>query len=129
MLMRPCVRYRRMSANLIAARPHAVSLVITTDNLNSGLYSAALGAPSKVRMRASVAAVSGRFTFIALSLSQLKLNAFRPQSRGSDLCTADEPLSRYGRVGPASFNTATDWRLTRERILQHVPPTAQAGPP
>src|SRR5262245_26979400 len=77
MLMRPCVRYRRISANLIAARPHAVSLVITRDNVNSGLYSAAIGAAnaSEVRMRARVPAVSGRFIFISLSLSQLKLSA------------------------------------------------------
>src|SRR5262249_27813443 len=52
MLIRPCVRWRRTSANLIAARPHAVSLVTTRDNLNSGLYSAATGVarrpPAKV---------------------------------------------------------------------------------
>src|SRR5262249_11827091 len=52
MLIRPCVRWRRTSANLVAARPHAVSLATTSDNLNSGLYSAATGVarrpPTKV---------------------------------------------------------------------------------
>src|SRR5262249_4507735 len=52
MLIRPCVRWRRTSANLVAARPHAVSLATTSDNLNSGLYSAATGVarrpPAKV---------------------------------------------------------------------------------
>src|SRR5262249_39796828 len=52
MLIRPCVRWRRRSANLVAARPHAVSLATTSDNLNSGLYSAATGVarrpPAKV---------------------------------------------------------------------------------
>src|SRR5215831_20280076 len=52
MLIRPCVRWRRTSANLVAARPHAVSLATTSDNLNSGLYSDATGVarrpPAKV---------------------------------------------------------------------------------
>src|SRR5262249_32986312 len=50
-----CVRCLRTSANRVAARPHAVSLVITKDSVNSALYSAAAGVarrPSTMRTTA-----------------------------------------------------------------------------
>src|SRR5215471_18328859 len=56
--MRPCVRYLRMSANLIAARPHALSWLITRDSVNSGLYSAAPDAVSTPKMRLRVATIA-----------------------------------------------------------------------
>src|SRR5215831_9872143 len=55
--MRPCVRCLRMSANLIAARPHALSRLITRDSLNSGLYSAAPAAPSTPKVRLKVTTI------------------------------------------------------------------------
>src|SRR5690242_21341188 len=58
--MRPCVRYRTASANLSAAWPQEVSLLGTTDILNSGLYSAASNVESLASALTSTNALSPR---------------------------------------------------------------------